>query len=51
MEWLDEDTLILMANAGEDQPRLQAMELPGGTATELWAAPAAPLYYDLYLAP
>lgn len=47
--WLDEETLVVMADAGEDQPQLQAIELPAGTATELWTAPGAPLYYDLYV--
>jgi hypothetical protein len=48
-DWLDEDTLIVMANAGEDQAQLQAVELPAGIVTELWTAPPAPLYYELYL--
>lgn len=47
--WLDEETLVVMADAGEDQPQLQAIELPAGSATELWTAPGAPLYYDLYV--
>ncbi len=50
-QWWDEDTLVVMADAGEDQPQLQAMQLPSGTATELWTAPPSPLYYDLYLGP
>ena len=47
--WLEEDSLVVMADAGEDQPQLQAIELPAGTATELWTAPGAPLYYDFYV--
>ena len=27
----------------------ESIELPAGTTTELWTAPGAPLYYDLYV--
>lgn len=51
VHWLDEETLAVMADAGEDQPQLQAIVLPAGTATELWTAPGPPLYFDLYVGP
>jgi hypothetical protein len=47
--WLDEDTLVMVASVGEDQPGLVAAELPGGTTTELWSAPVLPLFHDVYL--
>ena len=47
--WLDEDSLLMVASAGEDQARLVAAELPAGTTSELWSASVLPLFHDVYL--
>lgn len=45
--WLDDDTLLVVASVGKDQPQFVAVQLPGGETREVWAVPP-PVFYDLY---